>query len=190
MGDFDSFDIKKFNRRIQTRLPKYKDLLKKAALEHGWDWTLLAAIAYQESHWNPKAKSPTGVRGFMMLTRATAKEVGVKNRLSAEESIIGGARYLRKLEDRIPSYIPYPDRLWLALASYNVGFSHVRDARGLAAWQNQNPNSWQGVRESLPLLSARLHFKRLPHGYARGLEPVLYVDRIRNYHNILQRKLK
>jgi membrane-bound lytic murein transglycosylase F len=150
---------------------------------------LLAAISYQESHWNPKAKSPTGVRGFMMLTRNTAKAMGVKNRLDPKASILGGARYLERLEKRVPSYIPYPDRKWMTLASYNVGFAHVRDARGVAAWQGENPNTWTGLREVLPLLSSKKIYKRLPHGYARGLEPVLYVSRIRNYHGVIKREL-
>jgi membrane-bound lytic murein transglycosylase F len=187
--NFDPFDIRKLIERIESRLPKYENFLKQAAEAIGWEWTLLAAISYQESHWNPKAKSPTGVRGFMMLTRNTAKAMGVKNRLDPKASILGGARYLERLEKRVPSYIPYPDRKWMTLASYNVGFAHVRDARGVAAWQGENPNTWTGLREVLPLLSSKKIYKRLPHGYARGLEPVLYVSRIRNYHGVIKREL-
>jgi membrane-bound lytic murein transglycosylase F len=190
LDDFDPFDVKTFRRRISTRLPKYELALKKAAEEFGWSWTFLAAVAYQESHWNPKAKSPTGVRGFMMLTRPTAKAMGVKNRLDPAQSIWGGAKYLRRLKSRIPSYIRGQDRDWMTLAAYNVGFAHLRDARAVSVWQEQNPNSWEGVREALPLLASKSVYKRLPHGYARGLEPVLYVDRIRNYHNILKQYLR
>ncbi len=190
LEDFDPFDVRKFRERIKTRLPKYEKELKAAAKKYGWSWTLLAAIAYQESHWNPKAKSPTGVRGFMMLTRATAKAMGVTNRLDYKQSIEGGAKYLRQLEKRVPFYIPSPDRKWMTLASYNVGFAHMRDARAVAVWKQENPNRWAGVREALPLLAVQKTYKRLPHGYARGLEPVLYVDRIRNYHNILIQYLR
>ncbi len=190
LEDFDPFDVKKFRARIKSRLPKYRKALQAAAKKYGWSWTLLAAVAYQESHWNPKAKSPTGVRGFMMLTRATAKAMGVTNRLDFEQSIDGGAKYLRQLERRIPFYIPAPDRKWMTLAAYNVGFAHMRDARAVAVWKQENPNRWAGVREALPLLSVQKTYKRLPHGYARGLEPVLYVDRIRNYHNILLQYLR
>ncbi len=185
--DFDSYDLKKFRKRIKTRLPAYEVHLKKAAAQFGWSWTLLAAIAYQESHWDPKSISPTGVRGFMMLTLSTAKYMGVKNRLDPVQSIWGGAKYLNHLEKRIPSYITGTNRKWMTLAAYNVGFAHLRDARGVAAWKNKNPNSWSGVKKVLPLLSSRKIYKRLPHGYARGLEPVLYVNRIRNYYNILKR---
>ena len=188
--EFDPFDLKTFKKRIKTRLPKYRKLIEQAAENTGWDWTLLAAISYQESHWNPRSKSPTGVRGFMMLTLPTAKAMGVKNRLDASQSIMGGARYLKKLQNRIPKYIPPPDNTWMTLAAYNVGFSHLRDARAVAVWKNQDPNSWKGVRQVLPLLSAPKTYARLPHGYARGLEPVLYVDRIRTYHTVLKNHLK
>jgi membrane-bound lytic murein transglycosylase F len=187
--EFDPYDIKKFVKRIQTRLPKYKDQLQKAASLIGWDWRLLAAISYQESHWNPRAKSPTGVRGFMMLTLATAKQLKIKNRLDAEQSIMGGARYLKKIEERIPSYITGIDRKWMTLASYNVGYAHVRDAWGVAAWFEKNPNKWSSLSAVLPKLSQRKIYKRLPHGYARGLEPVIYVNRIRNYYDLLKREL-
>lgn len=183
--EFDRFDILKFIERIETRLPKYKKLFMEAEEKYGWSWELLATISYQESHWNPKAKSPTGVRGLMMLTRATAKEMKVKNRLDPRQSIMGGAKYLKKLESRIPKYIPKPDRVWMALAAYNVGFAHLRDARGVAAWINNNPNRWSGVRKALPLLSKKKYYKKLPNGYARGWEPVIYVNRIRNYYDLL-----
>lgn len=187
---FDSYDIKKFYKRTKTRLPKLKQYFKEASELTGWSWPLLAAIAYQESHWSAKSRSPTGVRGIMMLTLNTAKSVGVSNRLDPKQSILGGAKYLKKMERRVPSYIPFPDRRWMALAAYNVGFSHLRDARGVAAWKNRNPNSWVGVREVLPLLSKKSIYKRLPHGYARGLEPTVYVKRVRNYHDLLLNALK
>lgn len=187
--EFDPFEIRKFTERIKTRLPQYRKLLQKAAREYGWPWELLAAISYQESHWDPNAKSATGVRGFMMLTQATAEEVGVTNRLDVEQSIMGGVKYLTQLEQRIPPYISERDRKWMTLAAYNVGFAHLRDARGVAAWRNRNPNTWQGVRAVLPLLSSKSTYQRLPHGYARGLEPVLYVDRIKNYLSLLKRQL-
>ncbi len=189
VNNFDPFDIKKLLERIESRLPKFEAVIKQAALEIGWDWTLLAAIAYQESHWNPKAKSPTGVRGIIMLTKNTAKAMGLKNRLDPVKSILAGAKYLKNLENRIPTYIPQPDRKWMTLASYNVGYAHIRDARGVAAWYNENPNTWAGLREVLPHLSTKKIYTRLPHGYARGLEPVLYVSRIRNYHDVIKKEL-
>ena len=96
----------------------------------------------------------------------------------------------KKLESRIPKYIPKPDRVWMALAAYNVGFSHLRDARGVTAWINDNPNRWSGVSKALPLLSKKKYYKRLPNGYARGWQPVIYVNRIRNYHDLLLEALE
>lgn len=190
--DFDRYDLQKFLERIKTRLPKYEALFKKYAEIPPpiVDWKLLAAISYQESHWNPKAKSPTGVRGLMMLTRNTAKSVGVKDRTDPEESIRGGAQYIKRLMNNVVSHIEPEDRIWVALASYNVGASHVRDARGLAAWEGENPNTWAGIKAVLPYLSIKKYYRRLPHGYARGLEPVIYIRRIRHYYDLLQRELE
>ena len=186
---FDYVDMRKFVTRIEQRLPKYVEDFRRVAGEHGLDWMLLAAQAYQESHWNPKAKSPTGVRGIMMLTLATAKQMGVKSRLDPRQSIEGGARYLARMLGRIPESVEGDNRLWFALAAYNVGFGHLRDARKLAESLGRNPDVWFDLKEVLPLLSQKKYYKTLQYGYARGSEPVRYVQRIREYHQVLQRKL-
>lgn len=178
-------DKRDFWRHVARRLPKYEDLFRQAAEKYGYDWRLLAAIGYQESHWNPKAKSPTGVRGIMMLTRNTAKRLGVDNRLDPEQSIFGGAAYLRMLEQTLPERIPEPDRSWLALAGYNVGFGHLEDARILTERQGGDPDRWVDIKQRLPLLSKKRFYKTLKHGYARGREPVTYVDNIRNFYDLL-----
>lgn len=108
---FDYVDIRKFHDRIDSRLSLYKDYFINAGEEYDIPWTLLAAQAYQESHWRRRAKSPTGVRGIMMLTLNTAKNVGVTSRLDPEQSIMGGAKYLSRLLQMIPSDIPESDRL-------------------------------------------------------------------------------
>ena len=186
---FDYVDIRSFKRRIQSRLPKYKKYFQQAAKHYKLDWQLLAAMSYQESHWDPHAKSPTGVRGIMMLTLPTAKEMNVKNRLNPEQSIWGGARYLNKMENRLPESIPEPDRSYMALAAYNVGFGHLMDGRELAQRLNKNPDNWSELAEVLPLLSRKQYYKSLAHGYARGNEPVTYVQRIRDYQDILEKEL-
>ena len=188
--DFDFVDIRAFKRRIRSRLPKYRKLFEEAARIYDFDWTLLAAQSYQESHWNPRARSPTGVRGIMMLTLTTAKEMGIKSRLDPVQSIMAGTRYLYRLRKRIPDTVPEPDRDWMTLAAYNVGMGHLRDARVLARRLGKNPDLWRELREVLPLLSRKKYYKTLKHGYARGWEPVLYVRRIRNYQDILIRTLK
>lgn len=174
-----------FNKAVEKRLPKYKSLIEKIALEYSLDWRLLAAISYQESHWNPRAKSPTGVRGMMMLTLPTAKEMGVKNRLDAEQSLRGGARYFTKILQRLPQGITSPDRSWFALAAYNVGHGHLEDARIITQEQGGNPNKWSDVKKYLPLLRKRRWYKNTKHGYARGNEPVTYVQNIRHYYKLL-----
>ena len=186
---FDYVDNRRFYKRIKTHLPKYKTTMQRAAKKYELDWTLLAAQAYQESHWKANAKSPTGVRGIMMLTQTTAKELGIKNRMDPAMSIWGGARYFRKLQKRLPDSITKSDRTWFALAAYNVGMGHVYDARELATRLDKNPDSWNDVSEVLPLLTKKKYYKTVKHGYARGREPVNYVLRIRNYHDILKNKL-
>jgi len=187
---FDYVDTRKYVNRIYKLLPKYKTYFKNAATENKIDWTLLAAQSYQESHWRPNARSPTGVRGMMMLTLTTAKEVGVKSRLDPLQSINGGAKYLARLIKRIPQSVTGKERIWFALAAYNVGMGHVYDARTLARRLNKNPDVWHEVSEIFPLLTQKKYYKTLKYGYARGREPVRYVQRVRDYHNILLKRLK
>jgi len=184
---FDYVDTRAYQRKIKSHLPKYQSVFKDAAKRYNLKWTLLAAQAYQESHWNARAKSPTGVRGMMMLTRVTAKELGIKNRLDAKSSIMGGARYLNKLRKRLPKTVVEPDRTWIALAAYNVGMGHIWDARKLARELDKNPDSWQEMSTVLPLLSNKKYYKNLKHGYARGMEPVNYVTNIRDYQDMLEK---
>lgn len=187
---FDYVDIRAFHRRIDARLPKYKPFFEQAANKHDLDWLLLAAQSYQESHWNPKAKSPTGVRGMMMLTLPTAKQVGVKSRLDAKQSIDGGALYMSALIGRLPEGIPEQSRIWFGLAAYNIGMGHLYDARNLATKLGKNPNSWEDMQEVLPLLAKKKYYSRLRYGYARGSEPVEYVKRVRHYRDILDKKVE
>jgi membrane-bound lytic murein transglycosylase F len=186
---YDYVDLREFIRRIETRYDKLAPLFAEAGDEYEIDPLLLAAQAYQESHWNARARSPTGVRGIMMLTLPTAKSVGVQNRLDPQQSIRGGARYLDKMRGRLEEDLPEPDRTYLALAAYNVGFAHLRDARTLAEERGLDPGSWIDVRSVLPLLADPAVYKKLPYGYARGIEPVRYVERIRNYADVLAVKL-
>lgn len=184
-GRLNFVDKREFQRHIRERLPKLRRYFELAEQQTGIDWRLLAAIAYQESHWNPKAKSPTGVRGIMMLTLDTAKQLGIRNRLDPKESILGGARYLRIVEEKIPERIPEPDRLWLTLAGYNIGFGHLEDARILTQAQGGDPDRWSDVRERLPLLNRKAYRRQLKYGRANGIQAVEYVENIRNYYDLL-----
>jgi membrane-bound lytic murein transglycosylase F len=185
----DNFSVagsQRFGELVDSRLPNYEPLFKLAAEQFGFDWHLLAAVAYQESHWNPKARSPTGVRGLMMLTLNTAREMKIKNRLDPQQSLTGGAAYLSKLRARLPDRIYEPNRTLLALAAYNVGFGHMEDARILTQRNGQNPDLWEHVRQHLPKLSNKQYYQELKYGYARGNEPVIYVDNIRYYTRYLE----
>ncbi|MBL6734583.1 MAG: transglycosylase SLT domain-containing protein, partial [Shewanellaceae bacterium] len=149
------------------------------------DWRKIAATSYQESHWNPKATSPTGVRGMMMLTRPTAKQMRVKNRLDPIQSIRGGAQYLGSLVQRIPAAVPEHEKMWFALASYNIGFGHIKDAQKLTKKKGLNPHAWMDIKKILPLLHQRKYYRQTRYGYARGKEAVHYVDNIRRYYDTL-----
>lgn len=178
-------DTRTFERHMLQRLPALIPFFKKAADETDLEWELLAAIGYQESHWNAEAVSPTGVKGIMMLTRATAKQLKVEDRTDPEQSIMGGARYVRVVEKKIPKRIQAPDRLWLSLAGYNVGFGHLEDARVLTQRSGGDQDKWADIKQHLPLLAQKKHYKTVKHGYARGREPVTYVDNIRSYYDLL-----
>ncbi len=180
IGTFDYVDTRAFIRSLETRLPKWSPLFKEYSDE--FDWRLIAALAYQESHWNPRAKSPTGVRGMMMLTLPTAKSVDVTNRLDPEQSVRGGVEYLRRMVARIPDSINEHEKIWFALASYNVGYGHMMDARRLTKKQGANPDSWGDVKDRLPLLRQRKYFSQTRYGYARGDEARNYVENIRRYY--------
>lgn len=174
-----------FRKHINSRLENLIPIFKQAANEQNIDWRFLAAVSYQESLWNPEAVSPTGVRGLMMLTKRTARQLGVENRTDPVDSTKGGASYLVKLKKKIPERIAEPDRTWMSLAAYNVGFGHLEDARVLTQTRGGNPDRWSDVRESLPLLTQKKWYEKTKFGYARGHEPVLYVRNIRNYYDLL-----
>lgn len=180
---FDYVDTLAYIDAIEQVLPKFKPLFIKYAGE--LDWRLLAALSYQESHWDPRATSPTGVRGLMMLTLPTAQQMGVTSRLDPQQSIQGGSRYLHRLVTRIPERIAMPDRLWFALASYNAGWGHVEDARVLTQRQGADPDKWLDVKQRLPLLRQKNIYQTTKYGYARGDEAVAYVENIRRYYDTL-----
>lgn len=171
---------------VRERLPQYRDLIEQVAAEHQLNWPLLAAIAYQESHWDPGAVSPTGVRGMMMLTGRTAEELGVTDREDALQSLRGGARYLKEMRRRLPARIAEPDRTWLALAAYNIGLAHLEDARVLTQRNGGDPDRWEDVARHLPLLEQADYYRELQHGYARGAEAAHYVRNVRYYQNVLR----
>ncbi|URL07017.1 membrane-bound lytic murein transglycosylase MltF [Avibacterium sp. 21-595] len=181
LAQFDYVDTRSYLNAIETILPKYADLFDKYKGE--LDWRLLAAIAYQESHWNPEATSPTGVRGMMMLTKATAERMKINNRLDAEQSIKAGSEYLHLLLAQMPNTIRQEDRIWFALCAYNMGLGHLLDVRRLTKSLGGDPDNWLDVKKNLPLLAEKRYYTNLKYGYARGYEAYQYIENIRRYMN-------
>jgi membrane-bound lytic murein transglycosylase F len=180
-------DVVTFLEKMNSPLPSYRKLFQQAQEITDIDWRLIAALGYQESHWDPLATSPTGVRGLMMLTSDTADHLGVNDRLNPKENIPAGASYLLTLKESLPERIPEPDKTWIALAAYNTGMGHLEDARVLAKQNKLNPDSWADLKKALPLLSKAAYYTSLKHGYARGGETVIFVENIRNYYNIMMK---
>lgn len=179
IAQFDYVDSRAYLDAIEKILPQYQPLFEK--YKGSLDWRLLAAMAYQESHWNPDATSPTGVRGMMMLTRDTAERMKISNRTDPEQSIKAGSDYLHWLLTQIPDSITQEDRIWYALAAYNMGLGHVLDVRRLTKKLGGNPDNWLDVKNNLPLLAEKRHYNTLKYGYARGYEAYQYVENIRRY---------
>ena len=176
-----------FRDRIKTMLPQYRKLFEQAQDATGLDWRLIAAVAYQESQWDPGATSETGAQGLMQLTEETARRMGVADRMDTNRATLAGARYLADIKAKLPTRIGEPDRTWLALAAFNIGAGHLEDARVLAQRQKLNPDLWSDVKKALPLLADPDYYIAAKNGYARGGMPVAHVDRIRTYYDILAR---
>jgi len=183
---FEYEESREFQSHVADRLPRYRAWFEEAATQVGIDWRLLAAVGYQESKWDPRAATEAGAQGLMMLTADTAEAMGIKNRNDPQQSIFGGAHYLAQVRQMIPDRIPEPDRTWLTIAAYNVGFGHLEDARIITQSLGKDPDSWAEVRERLPLLAQGRWYTRAKRGYARGWEPVQFVDRIQRFLTLLE----
>lgn len=183
---FEYEESREFQGHVADRLPRYRAWFEEAGAQAGLDWRLLAAIGYQESKWDPRAASEDGAQGLMMLTADTAQAMGIKDRNNPQQSIFAGAHYLAQVRQMIPDRIPEPDRTWLTIAAYNVGFGHLEDARIITQSLGKDPDSWIEVREKLPLLAQGRWFTRAKRGYARGWEPVQFVDRIQRWLRLLE----
>jgi membrane-bound lytic murein transglycosylase F len=188
-GDASSFhyqELRLFQVSLTQRLPLYRAWFQQAAAKYGLDWRLLAAIGFQESHWDPQASSPNGAMGVMMLTAATAQAMGIKDRQDPKESIFAGARYFAQVRSMVPTHIPEPDRTWFTVAAYNVGFGHMEDARIIAQKLGFNPDSWADVSKQLPKLAEPRWFMQAKCGYAQGWQPVEYVEHVRQFMRLLE----
>jgi membrane-bound lytic murein transglycosylase F len=187
VGNFDYVDLRAFHRRVKNRLSRYSPFIKAAARKHGFDWRLIAAQAYQESHLNPWAKSHAGAKGLMQLLTSTARSLNVADIYNPVDNINGGVQHLKDMYDHFDSATG-EDRLMIALAAYNVGQGHIQDARNLAIKKNLDPSSWESLKKTLPLLRYRKYYKNSKYGYCRGTEPIIYVKQIMIYYDILKRQ--
>jgi membrane-bound lytic murein transglycosylase F len=185
LTELDRHDLRSFRRNLFETLPQYRQVFSKAAKLYNLPWQLIASVAYQESHWNAEARSFTGVRGLMQLTTETALHLGVEDRRDPVQSIEGGSKYLRYLLDKTPASLDSRDRVALALAAYNIGYAHLRDAQKLAERMGRNPYSWRHLRIILPLLEEPRYADQLEYGMARGQETVAFVDRVKSFYNYM-----
>lgn len=163
------------------QLSPFDALIKRYAREYGFDWRLVAAQMFQESGFNPNARSWVGARGLMQIMPATARQVGVTTSIADPEvNIRAGIRYLDWLRDRFEEDLSVQDRMWFTLASFNAGLGHVRDARRLAGRKGLDPDRWfDNVERAMLMLSKPKHYRHARFGYVRGREPVGYVRSIR-----------
>lgn len=187
-GTFDYAGTRKFIRDYKSMLPRYRALFEAAGKRADIDWRLIAAVGYQESHWNPTAESQKGALGMMMLTADTAQLMKVNDRSDVVQSITAGSKYLWRMRRRISRLAPgisEPDLSWMALAAYNMGYGHLLDARRIVKLNGGNPDRWVDIKRALPLLMERRWYEQTRWGYARGHETRTYVRNIRNYYDIL-----
>ncbi len=182
---FDYVDLRTFHRRLKTRLPRYQEIIEHAAKKFNFDWRLIAAQIYQESHFDPNAKSHAGAYGLMQLTSSTARSLGVKNLLNSHQNIAAGVEHLANLYNGF-NKAKGSDRLFIALAAYNIGQGHIMDARNLARKMRLDPDTWSSITKTLPLLSYQKYYKDTLYGYCRGSEPIENVKQIMIYYDILK----
>jgi membrane-bound lytic murein transglycosylase F len=187
IDDFDYVDLEAFHRRVKNKLSRYSPFIKAAAKKHGFDWRLIAAQIYQESHLNPWAKSQAGARGLMQILPSTAKDLGIADLFDPVQNINAGVQHLKDLYDHFDQ-AHGEDRLLIALAAYNIGQGHINDARNLAKKKGLDPDKWVSLSKTLPLLQYRKYFMNTQYGFCRGTEPIRYIKQILIYYDVLKRQ--
>lgn len=185
LASVTGLDKKHFVKAQSDLLPEYKKWFKKYGKQFDLPWTLLAALAYQESKWQADAVSHTGVRGLMQLTFQTANHLGIEDREDPEQAIYAAAKYLRALIDAQPENLTYRNRLALALASYNMGPNNLNEVQKLATRMGTNPSCWMSLQKILPILSQPKVAQDLKYGAIRGFETLKFVDRVFSYLDLL-----
>ena len=167
------------NASVTGQISPYDATIKKYASKYSLDWRLLSAQAFQESRFNPLAKSWVGARGLFQVMPATGAEMGFTKLENPDVGTHAGVKYMRRMVDRFDPSLPYRQRIRFALASYNAGYGHVMDARRLAAKRGWDPDRWFGnVEKAMILLEQPRYYRKARYGYCRGSEPVQYVSNI------------
>ncbi|WP_407276413.1 membrane-bound lytic murein transglycosylase MltF [Halothiobacillus sp. DCM-1] len=187
-AQFEQLDQKlaqNFLSDVENRISPYLSAFKAAGKKYQIDWRLLAAMAYQESKWQPNAESHKGAYGMMQITPPTAQSIGLNNPGNPTENIMAAAKYLNQLRDQVNDNAPEPDRTYLAMAAYNIGIGHLNDAITLTTQQGGNPDRWRDIRARLLQLSEPAVYRKLKAGFAQGEQTVQYVENIRALHDLL-----
>ncbi|MBN1182253.1 MAG: transporter substrate-binding domain-containing protein [Bacteroidales bacterium] len=175
------------------RISIYDETVKQYSEQIGWDWRLVSSVIYQESRFNPTARSWAGAYGLMQLMPATAKRFGVDSSSSPESNIRAGIRFLKWLDDRFKDEVPNEEeRIKFVLASYNVGMGHIMDAMALANEHGKNTKKWEDNVEFYLIKKTDPKYFTDPvvkHGYCRGNIPAAYtreiLERYEHYKNIV-----
>jgi membrane-bound lytic murein transglycosylase F len=187
IGDFDYIDLKAFHERMRTRLPRYRPFIREAAQKNGFDWCLIAAQAYRESHLDPLARGAANARGLMQILPVTGRLLKLSDPFDPVANIKAGVQYLKELYDQFEG-MEENERLLTALAAYNAGPGHIQDARRLATKLGLDPNRWDSLAHTLPLLRFRKYYQATEQGFCRGDVTVAYVKHIMIYYDILKRQ--
>jgi membrane-bound lytic murein transglycosylase F len=187
IGDFDYIDLKAFHERMRSRLPRYRPFIKEAAQRNGFDWCLIAAQAYRESHLDPLARGARDASGLLQVLPATGRSLKVNDLLDPVANIKAGVQYLKWIYDQFDG-MEEDDRLLTSLAAYNAGPGHIQDARRLALKMGLDPNRWESMAKVLPLLRFRKYYQEAEQGFCRGDITVAYVKHIMIYYDILKRQ--
>ena len=180
----NNFEQTKFKDLLTNRFPKYSQMFEQASEQTAIDSDLLAAISFQESQWDPKAKSNMGVRGMMMVTLETAAIVGVEKRLNPEQNITGGAKYLAILQDRNIYGKTTEDQLSISLAKYNLGPTNIIN---IAKEIDKTPEeiTWPDIENKLKNITGEDVNLIDVNGYSRGQQAIDYVHRVKSYYQLL-----
>jgi membrane-bound lytic murein transglycosylase F len=176
--------VKEQRATVSGRVSPYDDIIKKYSKQYGLDWRLMAAQAYEESRFNPRAESWAGAQGLFQVMPATALELGFTDLFDTEVSIHVGIRHMHRLLERLDPRIPFTDRLRFALAAYNAGLGHVLDARRLTRQRGQDADQWfDHVETAMLLLEQPKYYAHARYGYVRGSETVAYVSNVQNRYD-------